>query len=88
MQLFGASTDAQNTKHTLSSIIPELDGAVADLESEIKTLEEEEKNITASLKKTVGTMSDLRYGELDNKDLPQDALDALNALVARCNEMS
>jgi len=57
------------------------------LEAEIKALEDEEKTIIASLKKTVGTMSDLRYGELDNKELPQDTLEALKALTARCNDI-
>ncbi|CAI4217219.1 unnamed protein product [Parascedosporium putredinis] len=52
--LFGASTDAVNSRHTLSSIVPELNAAVADLESQIKALEDEERATIASLQKRSG----------------------------------
>lgn len=85
-QLFGADPELPNSKHTLQSIIPELDGAVEDLEAEIKSLEEEEKALTESLKQTVGSMSDLRYGRLTNPGLVDDVFQGLERVTAECNQ--
>ncbi|SPO03366.1 uncharacterized protein DNG_06049 [Cephalotrichum gorgonifer] len=85
--LFGGGSDLPNSKHTLSSIIPEMDAAVDDLEAEIKSLGEEEKALTESLKQTVGAMSDLRYGRLANSELADDVLQSLERVTAECNRM-
>ncbi|KAL2112033.1 hypothetical protein VUR80DRAFT_8710 [Thermomyces stellatus] len=83
--LFGSDPELPNSKHTLQTIIPELDGAVEDLEAEIKSLEEEEKALTESLKQTVGSMSDLRYGRLANPGIVDDVFQALERVTAECN---
>lgn len=62
-----------------------MDGAVGDLEAEIKSLEDEEKALTESLRQTVGAMSDLRYGRLANPSVMDDVFQALERVTAECN---
>lgn len=82
--LFGATSNAQIPKHTINSIIPDLEGAVADLESELQLLEQEEASVMAAVQQTVGNMSDLRYGRLGSKQLREQVLDGLADLQETC----
>ncbi|KAK2756317.1 cnl2 nkp2 family protein [Colletotrichum kahawae] len=81
-QLFGSV--GADPKHTLNSIIPEMDTAVADLEAEIQQLEAQEAALLESVKQTVGTMSDLRYGKLSNPRLKEDVIEGLKSVQDAC----
>ncbi|KAF6844109.1 Cnl2/NKP2 family protein [Colletotrichum musicola] len=85
--LFGAS-EASNPKHTLISIIPEMDAAIADLEAEIQKLEAQESELRESVEQTVGTMSDLRYGRLSNPKLREDVIQGLKSVQEVCEDKS
>lgn len=61
-----------------------MDAAVADLESEIRALEAEEQALLASVQRTVGELSDLRYGRLANPQLPGEVLEGLRHLQESC----
>ena len=63
-----------------------MDDAVVELETEIKSLEEEENALTESLRQTVGAMSDLRYGRLANPSIVDDVFQALERVTAECNQ--
>lgn len=83
-QLFGPASRTQTSKHTLNSIIPDLEKAIRDLESELGDLENEETNVLASVQQTVGNLSDLRYGRLGNNKLPEQVLEGLENLQETC----
>lgn len=80
----GNWSSAQNSKHTLASILPDMEGAINELEAEMQLLEEEEAALLASVRQTVGGMSDLRYGRLANSQLPEQVLDGLGNLQEIC----
>lgn len=80
----GNWADTQNPKHTLASVLPDMEGAIGELEAELQLLEEEEAALLASVRQTVGAMSDLRYGRLANSQLPQQVLDGLGNLEEIC----
>ena len=80
-KLFG-TTNPQ--KHTLHTIIPELESAITELEAELQLLGEEEAALQSSIQHTVGSMSDLRYGRLANAQLRDQVLDGLANLQATC----
>jgi centromere-localized protein 2 len=61
-----------------------MEGAVGELEAELQLLEEEEAALLASVRQTVGAMSDLRYGRLANSQLPEQVLDGLGNLEEIC----
>ncbi|KAM0286112.1 hypothetical protein ACHAQH_001120 [Verticillium albo-atrum] len=82
--LFG-SIDGSGPKHTLASIIPELDSAVADVEAEIQMLEAGMAALTDSIQQTVGSLSDLRYGRLSNPQLPDEVVQGLQSLQEQCD---
>jgi centromere-localized protein 2 len=70
------------------SIIPELDGAVSGLEAEIQRLDEEEAALLESLKQTVGSMSDLRYGRFANGQLRDGVVEGLKEFQETCEGKS
>ncbi|GJC83713.1 hypothetical protein ColLi_06551 [Colletotrichum liriopes] len=82
--LFG-STGGPDAKHTLNSIVPELDTAITDLEAEIQRLEAQEEALLDSVKQTVGSMSDLRYGRLSNPKLGEDVIRGLKSVQEACD---
>ncbi|KAF5510191.1 hypothetical protein CGCS363_v003828 [Colletotrichum siamense] len=84
--LFGSV--GSDPKHTLNSIIPEMDTAIADLETEIQQLEAQEAALLESVKQTVGTMSDLRYGKLSNPRLKEDVIEGLKSVQDACKGKS
>ncbi|OHF02391.1 Cnl2/NKP2 family protein [Colletotrichum orchidophilum] len=85
--LFGVA-GAQDPKHTLNSIVPEMDTAIADVEAEIQELEAQESKLMESVKQTVGSMSDLRYGRLANPKLGEDVIQGLKSVQDACDGKS
>jgi centromere-localized protein 2 len=65
-----------------------MEGAIGALEAELQLLEEEDAALLASVRDTVGGMSDLRYGRLANSQLPEQVLDGLANLQEICREKS
>lgn len=84
MQLFGDKSGAKRSKYTLRTVIPELDGAAATLESEIQRLEDEEADLVAEIRQTVDDLSDLQYGKLSNARLKDGVLEGLTSLRDAC----
>lgn len=82
--LFG-SADHSTPRHTLHSIIPEMDSAVEHLEAEVQQLEAEEEALRESIQQTVGGLSDLRYGRLSNQRLPDEVIQGLKTLQEQCD---
>ncbi|CCC07577.1 hypothetical protein SMACR_06779 [Sordaria macrospora] len=82
--LFGSTSDSQPPKHSIGSILPDLEGAVSELESELQLLGEEEAALLASIQQTVGSMSDLRYGRFANGQLRDQVLEGLESLRETC----
>lgn len=85
--LFGStSTTIPPKRHSLQSIIPDLDSAVADMESELQKLEEEESALLDTIKQAAGNMSDLRYGRLSNPSLTGEVIDGLRGIQETCKQ--
>lgn len=72
------------SKQNINSIIPELDSSAEELDATIQKLEEEEAELLQSIKQTVGSMSDLRYGRLSNSQLGKQILEGLEAVQETC----
>ncbi|OLN86668.1 hypothetical protein CCHL11_03774 [Colletotrichum chlorophyti] len=85
--LFGFS-EAQDPKHTINSIVPEMDTAIADLEAEIRDLEAQEERLMDSVRQTVGSLSDLRYGRLSNPQVTEDVIQGLKSVQDACEGKS
>ncbi|KAI1090106.1 Cnl2/NKP2 family protein-domain-containing protein [Rostrohypoxylon terebratum] len=83
--LFGSTSNTVRSKqHSLMTILPEMDEAIADMEREIQTIEQEEAALLESIKQAVGNMSDLRYGRFANPKLKDEVLDGLERLQNTC----
>lgn len=65
-----------------------MDTAIADLEAEIEELEAQEEKLMESVKQTVGSMSDLRYGRLANPKLGEDVIQGLKSVQDACDGKS
>ncbi|KIH94327.1 centromere-localized protein 2 [Sporothrix brasiliensis 5110] len=76
------------SSHSLTSIVPELDDAIRDLEAEIQQLDEEEARLMAAVQQSVGNLSDLRYGRLYNPQLPDEVIKGLQNVQATCEQMT
>lgn len=61
-----------------------MENAANELQAEVQLLEEEEAALLASIRQTVGAMSDLRYGRLANGQLREQVLDGLADLQEIC----
>ncbi|KAK4135667.1 hypothetical protein BT67DRAFT_418727 [Trichocladium antarcticum] len=83
-RMLGNWASPEHSQHSLATILPEMDGAINELEAEMQLLEEEEAALLASVRQTVGGMSDLRYGRLANSQLPEQVLDGLGNLQDIC----
>ncbi|CAK7270794.1 hypothetical protein SEPCBS57363_004281 [Sporothrix epigloea] len=81
-------TTGESSTHTLSSIIPELDAAILDLESEVQQLDEEETRLLSLVQQQVGSLSDLRYGRFANPQLREQVLDGLLNVRATCERLT
>ncbi|KAF2964800.1 hypothetical protein GQX73_g8763 [Xylaria multiplex] len=85
--LFGSTSVTITPKrHSLQSIIPDLDSAIADVESDLQKLEEEESTLLESIKQAAGNMSDLRYGRLSNPNLASEVIDGLHGIQETCKQ--
>jgi centromere-localized protein 2 len=84
LQLFGNATGAMKAKHTLTSIVPELDSATEALEADIRKLNEEEATLNDSVQQDVGALSDLRYGKFSNGQIRDEIVDGLRTLQDSC----
>ncbi|ROV97111.1 hypothetical protein VMCG_07501 [Cytospora schulzeri] len=82
--LYGAASGAAVAKHNINSIIPELDSSAEELDAAIQSLEKEEAELLQSIKQTVGSMSDLRYGRLSNGQLRKQVLEGLQNVQETC----
>ncbi len=84
-QLFAGDSAAKKSKHTLGSILPELEGATGAVEAEIAKLQQQEADLKEAIARTVGDLGDLRTGDLTNQRLPDEVLDGLENLQEICN---
>ncbi|KAK4202570.1 Cnl2/NKP2 family protein-domain-containing protein [Triangularia verruculosa] len=85
-RMLGTLPDSQNPKHGLQSILPSLEDAISELESQLQLIQSEEASLLSSVQKTVGDLSDLRYGRLANPKLPEQVLEGLQGLQETCKE--
>ncbi|KAK4122971.1 hypothetical protein N657DRAFT_646731 [Parathielavia appendiculata] len=83
-RMLGNWSERQSPTHSLGTILPDMEGAISELEAELQLLEKEEASLLASVRQTVGAMSDLRYGRMANSQLPEQVLDGLANLEAIC----
>ncbi|KAH8842424.1 hypothetical protein MCOR27_005756 [Pyricularia oryzae] len=80
-----SSTPVGNDPLTnLSIVVQSMETSLTAVESQIKDLHTEETRLLELVKKTVGDLSDLRYGRLSNASLPQQVLDGLKNLQDIC----
>jgi centromere-localized protein 2 len=63
-----------------------MEGAVEDLEDEIRRLDEEAETLLHDMMSTVGGLSDLRYGRLANGQLRDQVLEGLKNLENACEK--
>ncbi|KAI1328585.1 Cnl2/NKP2 family protein-domain-containing protein [Xylariaceae sp. FL0255] len=85
--LFGPTSATLPPKqHSLQSIIPAIDGAIDELNSELKLLDDEESALLDSIKQVAGSLSDLRYGRLSNSKLTSEILDGLHSIQQTCEQ--
>lgn len=82
--LYGAAAGARKMKHSINSIVPELEVAAEELEATIESLEREEARLMQEIKQIVGGMSDLRYGRFSNSQLGKQVIDGLHAVQETC----
>lgn len=82
--LYGPGSGGLASKQNINSIIPELDSSADELSATIQELEQEEAELLQSIKQTVGSMSDLRYGRLSNSQLGKQILEGLEAVQETC----
>ncbi|KAH8811742.1 Cnl2/NKP2 family protein-domain-containing protein [Xylogone sp. PMI_703] len=81
--LFGSTSNLPASRPvTLTSILPELEKAIADMESELQKLDEEAEELIEDTRGIVGDLSDLRYGRLSNAQLHGQVLEGLDRLEA------
>nr|RBQ90237.1 hypothetical protein FVER53263_04674 [Fusarium verticillioides] len=86
--LFGDASGAASAKHTLNSVIPELEGAAGALHAELAHLKEEEAILLDSVQQTIGGLSDLRYGKFANGRISEGVIDGLKNVEAACENKS
>lgn len=67
------------------SILPEMEGAVEELEEEVRRIDEEADALLEEMRSTVGGLSDLRYGRLENGELREQVLEGLQRLESSCD---
>lgn len=59
---------------------------MADVETDLQRLEEEESKLLEAIKQAAGNMSDLRYGRLSNPSLTSEVLDGLHMIQETCKQ--
>ncbi|KAK0747476.1 Cnl2/NKP2 family protein-domain-containing protein [Apiosordaria backusii] len=85
-RMLGTIPASQTPKHTLQSILPSLEDAISELESQLQLIQSEEASLLSAIQKTVGDLSDLRYGRLANPKLPEQVLEGLQGLQETCRD--
>ncbi|OAA63068.1 Kinetochore subunit NKP2 [Cordyceps fumosorosea ARSEF 2679] len=83
--LFGSDSAAKKAKHTLGSILPELDGAAGAVEAEIAKLRQQEADLEGAIARIIADLDDVRTDNLKNRQLPDQVLDGLENLQEVCN---
>lgn len=73
------------SRQDIRSILPDLDSSAEEVRAEIQSLEQEEAELLQSLRQTIGSMSDLRYGRLSNSQLTKQVLDGLQTVQETCD---
>lgn len=86
--LYGDKSGTKSTKHTLQSILPDLEGAAGALEDEIQKLQDDEEQLIASIGQTVDQLGDLRYGEFANARINEQVVHGLVTLQDQCAKKS
>lgn len=71
-------------KHSLRSVVQEMEKAMEDLEEEERRDEEEIRSLEEEMRGVVGGLSDLRYGRLQNGELREQVLEGLARLESSC----
>jgi hypothetical protein len=56
------------------------------LQAELQLIEEQEQQLLAAVRQTVGALSDLRYGRLANPGLREQVIDGLANLEEICKQ--
>ncbi|KAG6037574.1 hypothetical protein E4U41_004908, partial [Claviceps citrina] len=82
--LYGDKAGVKSTKHTLQSILPDLEGAAGALEDEMQQLHDDEERLIASIAQTVDSLGALRYGGFSTEGLGGLVGGALEALREEC----
>lgn len=77
----------------MSSILPDLEQACAELETEVSALEAETRLALEDVKITVGDLSDLRYGKFSRPagsttSVGDDVIEALGGLEEVCHTVT
>jgi centromere-localized protein 2 len=90
--LFGATSNRSQTRaHSLSSLLPDMDRACEDLESEIATLDAEVTRVSDDLETTIGDLSDLRYGKFGqapgSNGVAEEVVNGLRRLEEACKNL-
>ncbi|KAI9849014.1 MAG: hypothetical protein M1837_005905 [Sclerophora amabilis] len=92
IELFGpASNLPQSKPHTYSTLLPEMESACSDLESEISEINIELEVLLKDMKGTVDNLSDLRYGKLSRPSggadsIGQEVIEGLKSLQRACDD--
>ncbi|KAJ5138791.1 Kinetochore subunit NKP2 [Penicillium bovifimosum] len=79
--------------HSVTSLLAAMETASVNLENEISEIDQEAAGILAQLDRTVGDMSDLRYGKLQGpagtaEDMASEAIKGLQNLEDACYKSS
>ncbi|OQE43028.1 hypothetical protein PENCOP_c003G01883 [Penicillium coprophilum] len=93
LHLFGQPPTAPGDYHSVASLLAVLERASANIEHEIDGVDQEAAKILAQLNRTVGDMSDLRYGKLQGpagtaEDVAGEAIKGLQNLEDVCYKNS
>ncbi|TLD10213.1 hypothetical protein PgNI_05779 [Pyricularia grisea] len=80
----GSAPAGDDPLTNLSLVVQSMETSLSAVESQIKDLQTEEARLLELVKKTVGDLSDLRYGRLSNANLPEQVLDGLKNLQDIC----
>ncbi|KAG5914353.1 hypothetical protein E4U53_004656, partial [Claviceps sorghi] len=86
--LYGDKSGVKSTKHTLQSILPDLEGAAGALEDEIQQLHDDEERLIASIAQTVDSLAGLRYGAFSDARIGDRVGEGLVALQEECAKKS
>ncbi|KAG6008526.1 hypothetical protein E4U21_004366 [Claviceps maximensis] len=86
--LYGDKSGIKSIKHTLQSILPDLEGAAGALEDEIQQLHDDEEQLIASIAQTVESLGSLRYGDFSNPRINELVGEELVTLQQECAKKS